>query len=158
MDLYLGYAEKENNFMLKFKFINNLWFVNFVPIIVILLLLPLWLLQYKFKVIDTGTGITSLSIIIEVVVVPMYLLIVNFLHSKKNEKYNFVPNILLMLFVLLCNNAMNYLNWGLSTGLILRTDSETIMIINTIVILNIIIVVVGGIILQMLLLKKKKKL
>ncbi len=117
----------------------KIWLYNLIPIIVHISLLPFWFLE-------KNAGITGLiELAIGVLVIPIYLVIINFKFFDKISAGKFVILLLLMIGINVIGHLISYFNWGLSTGNLLTPDSETVHIIKLAIVASTIILTVGWI-------------
>lgn len=102
---------------------NNIYFINFLPVIVFhLILLPIWLVPSLW-------GVTIVSQIVTTLFLPYFLIELNTNHNLIRGKKLFIINWLLVSISTLVSFSLSYLNWGLASGGILNPDSETILIL-----------------------------
>ena len=107
------------------KIITNLSIAVIAPLI----LLPLWLVAPK-----GSTIIPTLQIIVDLVVVPLALSVLNikfYLNGKIRKRLN------AYLVTVLCavvTQVIGYCNWGISTGNLFNPDGETIYLTKSFII------------------------
>lgn len=135
------------------KMFNNMILMNFIPILLIhLILLPFWLIGN----IELTTHITIMEMIIDIIVVPIYLIVVNLRYSLKTEKTLILNNFIFMVIGAFLSCGLHYLNWGVSTNLLLlNPDGETIYFFKLFLVLNLCFLLIGSIIIQILVLIRK---
>ena len=121
---------------------------DFLPIAIIhICFLPLWF----NKNISFMTKLTSIEMGFSIILLPLYLLIFNFIYSVKSKQVNFLPNIGLMLLAAILGNCLYYFNWGISSGNLFSPDSETIYLFQSVLKINSISIVTLSIIWQIIL-------
>ncbi|MDR2942675.1 MAG: hypothetical protein LBV17_08820 [Treponema sp.] len=94
-------------------------------------------------------NVAVLEIFYNIIINPLYLIIINMVHSMKFKKKLFIVNILLMILSCLLGLLLYYFNFGIMTGDLLKLDVAMLNILNLKCILIIIII---GIIEQTILL------
>lgn len=139
------------------KLINNIFIQNFIPVILLHLIFSvLWIFTNKNNDITGTTNVTMLETISDLVIVPVYLLIVNFRLCLKLKKYSFLLNFVLMEISAFLGNIMHYFNWGLTTGLLKNPDPETISIFKAITSFDLIAILIVSIVMQIVLVFRRK--
>lgn len=117
-----------------------MWFYYLIPIVIHLMFLPFWFLPQK------GATVTLLEMVMGTIVIPVYLIIINFKFADKINMGKFTILLLLMIGITVAGHLIGYFNWGISTGNLFSPDSETLLIIRMQIIASTIIVTVGWII------------
>ena len=141
--------------MEKKKATKTLLFSNFIPIIAIhICFLPFWFSNN----ISFRTMVGSIELVFNVVLLPLYLIIFNYIYSIKKKQFNFLPNIALMLSAAIFGNCLYYFNWGITTGRMFSPDGETIWLFQLETKIIFISIWVLGIIWQGILLLLKRRL
>lgn len=100
--------------------------LNFIPVFINMLLFPL-ALKYEFQDVWGSSSIYILRIPLNILIIPIYLLIVNIIAMVKKSKRT-LPCSMLMCVVIILNSIITYIDWGLNTGLLWNPDSETVMV------------------------------
>ena len=152
-------------------FFKNILFINLIPIIVInIIFLPLWIIikvklnntiipgEYdifnfimKFRLI-----ITILELLFNVLLNPIYLLIINMIYNKKLKNYKYIKNIIFMLLSCFIGILMFFINWGIANENIFNYDWKDIMILKYSLIFTMGIIFIIGLVEQLVLIKKYK--
>jgi len=132
---------------------NSIIFKNIVPIMTVHLgFLILWLVTAWFF--EDSTIATIFEMIINVFFVPGYLIILNTDYIMESQKKHL--NIYLLFIIssiaVFISNFFHYFNWGITSGYLLRPDSETVYIRNLIIKINFITLIVWLVIIQVKLL------
>ena len=112
---------------------KNVFFINFVPIILIHILFLIFELLFK------ADSITEL--IFDAIVIPIYLVVINILYCIKHNKNILKINLILMVLSSITGIFFSYFNWGITTKLIFNPDLDTIFVYNNIVIINLILII-----------------
>jgi hypothetical protein len=134
--------------MEKKRSLKSIAVFNFIPVIVVhICFLPFW---FSKNLLFT-TNVTAIEMLFNVILLPLYLTIFNFIYSIKKKEYNFLPNIVLMLFAATLGNCLYYFNWGISTGRLFSPDAETVMLFQLETKINFISLLILGIIWQIIL-------
>lgn len=116
-------------------------------------IIPLIILNLLFWLFGESLGILNLVILlIPTFVLPIYLL---FQNSKTKNKAKLLLNLPLMIILNLLAILLNYLFWGITTGLLLYPDGETIAVAYNQVIISVGILIIGTIINYLFKLTKK---
>lgn len=103
------------------------YFINLLPIVLNILLLPFWYLEttYGFWI----YGRTSFfEIILNCIFVPIFLLVFNVRYIYKQEVKVWI-DLLMMFSSVICAAFIHYYNWGIVTGRFFKPDSMTIALI-----------------------------
>lgn len=131
------------------KIPNNLFFINFVPVIFInIIFLILWYIRTKIDPILVGAFVPLTEMFFNIILVPLYLIYFNYRYALRNKKNSFILNLFLMLVSILINNAFSYMNWGISSGLLLNPDYVTVAINYGVNLLNCTTILSAGILLH----------
>lgn len=135
-----GIIPLDNIVRMIYKRGNDMWRYYCIPILIELLLLPLWFLQNMYN----GYSVALLEILLHALVIPIYLIIVSYISLKKFRIKSLVL-LLIMIGLVLVENLMGYFNWGFTTGYLFHPDSETVLLCETEIVVALIIVTVGWI-------------
>jgi len=152
-------------------FFKNILFLNLFPILVInIIFLPLWII-IKVKLNNTIiTGeydifnfimkfrlvITILELLFNVILNPIYLLIINMVYNKKLKNYKYIKNIIFMLLSCFLGIFMFFINWCIANDNIFIHDWKDIMILKYSLIFTMGITFIIGLGEQLVLIKKYK--
>jgi formate hydrogenlyase subunit 3/multisubunit Na+/H+ antiporter MnhD subunit len=81
-----------------------------------------------YRDVDTGTTVTSLEFLFTALILPIYLVLTNYLSFKKfrKPKLTFIINILLILFCVWLSERLHFKNWADSVGSWTDPDNETL--------------------------------
>ncbi len=101
------------------------YLLNFTPFLINILALPL-LCNYGHEIAICKFDLYDIQFTFIVFFVPIYLLVLNIIAVNKKKK-KIGTCILTMCLVIFSNALLRYIDWGLSSGLLLNPDSETIM-------------------------------
>lgn len=113
------------------------WVYYLIPIGVHLLFLP-------FLFWGNNQSIVSLvEIIIGTIIIPIYLLIVSIKIVSEISTGKFTLFLLVMIGVATAGIFTSYFNWGITTGNLLKPDSETVLIMQIQIFVSSAIVIVG---------------
>jgi hypothetical protein len=134
--------------------------INLYPVIIVNFIFLLFWIIYKKDYISIGY-ITSIEILYNIIINPIYLFIINLIHSIKYKIKIYFINILLMVISCLSGIIIHYFNWGITEhySLLINPDGDTLYIF-LLMLLIIPIVIIIGLIEQIILLiiyKKKWK-
>ena len=113
-----------------------MWIYYLIPIIIHLIFLPLLFFERNGEM-------SLVESIVGVIVVPVYLVIVSCKFLDNFSISKFLGMLLIMLVVAILGIAISYFNWGITTGDLLKPDSETIYIIHWQIRIASIIVIIG---------------
>lgn len=142
---------------IKFNELLNLYLLNIIPgMIIHLVLIPIWV----FFPDSIDWVVSLIGLIFNVIILPIFLLIVNFFYNLKNNRYGFFVNILAMLLSMILWNFLNYINWGLSNNkfIIFNPDDETIIILKSVILLNLLTILGGSLVVGIILKSKKDRI
>ena len=120
-----------------------MWICYLIPIVVHLIFLP-------FLFLERNGEISLIEIFVGTIVVPIYLVIVSYKFLDDFSMSKFFSILLIIIVVTLLGIAISYFNWGITTGNLLKPDSETIHITNWQMIIASIIVTAGWIVAYMI--------
>lgn len=107
-----------------------------IPIIIHLIFLPFWVL-------DKNGIVALVEIFIGTVIIPVYLIIISTKSFSDLGINKFFILLATMLFVETTGIIIEYFNWGIVTGNLLKPDSETVLIVKIQMIISSIIIIVG---------------
>ena len=113
-----------------------MWIYYLIPIVIHLIFLP-------FLFLDRDGEILFIEIIVGTIFVPIYLVIVSYKLLNHFSMCKFFSMLLIMLVVTILGIIISYFNWGITTGNLLKPDSETIHIISWQMIIASMIVIAG---------------
>lgn len=113
-----------------------MWIYYLIPVVIHLLFLP-------FLFLERNGEISLIEIFVGTIVVPIYLVIVSYKLLDHFSMSKFFPMLLIILVVTILGIVISYFNWGITTGNLLKPDSETIHITNWQMIIASIIVIIG---------------
>lgn len=113
-----------------------MWLYYLVPIAIHLLFLPFWFL-------DRNGTLSLVEMFIGTIVIPIYLIVVGYKSPGDINTSRFWLILIVILVVTLLGIAISYFNWGISTGNLLKPDSETVLIMQIQIIVSSAIVIVG---------------
>lgn len=142
---------------IKFNTLLNLCLLNIIPgMIIHLVLIPIWV----FFPDSIDWVVSLIGLVFNVIILPIFLLIVNFFYNLKNNRYGFFVNILAMLLSMILWNFLNYINWGLSNNkfIIFNPDDETIIILKSVILLNLLTILGGSLVVGIILKSKKDRI
>jgi len=152
-------------------FFKNIIFINFFPIIVInIIFLPLWIIikvklnntiiqdEYDILIciLNFRLVITILELLFNVIINPIYLLIINMVYNKKLKNYKYIKNIILMLLSCFLGIFMFFINWCNANDNFFNHDWKDIIILKYSLIFTIGITLIIGLVEQYILIKKYK--
>lgn len=100
------------------------YLINFIPVILNVLLLPLWYMESTYGFWTYGRT-SFFELIFNSVLSPIYLLILN-IHLIKKRRRGILFHLLLMTISILCSAVIHYLNWGITSGNFFNPDEMTI--------------------------------
>lgn len=124
---------------------KKLLYYNILPVLAIhLILLPLWFIHTPFFEYNVSLG----EMLINLVVVPLYLIILNFRYAVQEGKRNFFPYMATAWGVTLASNAFSYLNWGLATGRFF-SEGGTFDLFQLIYTINFVTILILGFVVQL---------
>jgi hypothetical protein len=126
--------------------------VNLYPVIIVNFIFLLFWIIYKKDYISIGY-ITEIEILYNIIINPIYLFIINMIHSIKYKIKIYFINIFLMVISCLSGIIIHYFNWGITEhySLLINPDGETLYIF-LLMLLIIPIVIIIGLIEQIILL------
>jgi len=152
-------------------FFKNILFLNLFPIIVInIIFIPFWII-IKVKLNNTiipdeydifncimkfRLVITIIELLFNVILNPIYLLIINMVYNKKLKNYKYIRNIILMLLSCFLGLFMFFINWCIANDSFLNHDWKDIMILKYSLIFSIGITFIIGLVEQLVLIRKYK--
>lgn len=123
----------------------NIWVYYLLPIVIHLLFLPFWLLDVDISIIEILAGTFIVSI---------YLIAVFGIKMSSFSPGKFILILIIMLAITNLGIAIEYFNWGIVTGYLLKPDSETVYLTKLQMNIASIIVIIGWIIMSII--KRKK--
>lgn len=124
----------------------RLIFYNLIPLLahLLCLLLGIWL---------KGGDLSMIELALDTIIAPIYLIVINHKLFAKVSVTNAVLLWIFMLVIVVIGHVIHYLHWGISTGNLMRPDSETVLILQIAVITSVIILTVGWIIVSLIKIK-----
>lgn len=123
----------------------NIWVYYLLPIVIHLLFLPFWLLDVDISIIE---------ILVGTFIVPVYLIAVFGIKMSRFSPGKFILMLIIILAITNLGIAIDYFNWGIVTGYLLKPDSETVYLTKLQMNIASIIVIIGWIIMSII--KRKK--
>ena len=105
-----------------------------IAIIVPLFLLPIWLMAPK-----GATIIPTLQIIIDLIIIPCALSILNIKSYLAGKIRKYLSAYLITLFCAVVAQVIGYCNWGISTGNLFNPDGETIYLTKSFIIASLVL-------------------
>lgn len=112
----------------------RLFVLNFTPVIIFnLFLLRMWFLY------DPRTSSVDLAII-KIwfdILIPIFLVIINYKDSVRHNRFNFLPNSVFILLAGITSVFLGHLNWFITTGGLRRLDPEALVWNITILAINV---------------------
>jgi hypothetical protein len=132
--------------------------INLYPVIIVNFIFLLFWIIYKNDYISIGY-ITNIEILYNIIINPIYLFIINIIHSIKYKIKIFFINILFMVISCLSGIIIHYFNWGITEhySLLLNPDGETLYIFLLMLLIIPIVIIIGLIEQTILLIIYKKK-
>ena len=134
--------------------------INLYPVIIVnFIFLLFWIIyQNKKDYISIG-NITSYEIFYNIIINPIYLIIINMINSIKNKRKYFFINVLLMVISCLSGIIIHYFNWGITShySLLINPDGETLYMFLLMLLIIPVIIIIGMIEQVILLIINKKK-
>jgi hypothetical protein len=82
--------------------------------------------------------------LVNILVIPLLLLKVNYRFSLKTKQKVFILDIFLVIIASMIGHGLSYLNWGITTGYLKEPDPATLGIVQLQVIIGLIVIVIGG--------------
>jgi len=152
-------------------FFKNILFINLFPIIVInIIFLPFWIIiKVKLNntiipgeydvfncIMNVRLVITILELLFNVILNPIYLLIINMVYNIKLKSYKYIKNIIFMLLSSFLGIFMFFINWCIANDNFLNHDWKDIMILKYSLIFTMGVIFIIGLIEQFILIKKYK--
>ena len=87
-----------------------------------------------------------IELALSTIVSPIYLIIIDYKLCGKLSLGNAIIWWFFMLFIVLIGQSIHYIYWGLSSGNLMKPDSETVLILQLAIITSTIILTAGWII------------
>ena len=141
--------------MIRNKYNKTLLFLNFFPIFLISIIsVPFWITgnvvenfnyleleKYKFsRILDVFC--TKFEILFNYLN-PLYLLVINIVYNIKIKQKNYIENFILILFSSTIGITFYYINWGMTTNMLLTDNLGNIIILLYILEIIILIMLIG---------------
>lgn len=124
----------------------------FITIVINLLLIPIRYFIELGNICSIGT-ITNYNNILNIIAIPLLMIVINIYYKKK-----WYVNVIATVFTTMINSLLQYIAWGVTTGMLFNPDAETIMVsiyVNTL--FPIIIIALGITIGRMVVRRCKKR-
>lgn len=109
------------------------YLLSLIPIIMNVILMPL-----KYSLVDAGFFMFILEYVKffwEPVITPVYFIVLHIYFTKftKRKKLKWYMSMIVLLLAVLINASVDYLWWGLTTGMLTNPDILTVMVVKVMI-------------------------